>query len=98
MLPVSRFRIEDKSMEPFLKSGDYVFVNKLAYVLKMPDEGDVIVFKNSNKFLVKRVTKVYYDKIFVEGDNILSKKIKSINKNSVVGKVILKISDRPNVK
>lgn len=93
-----RFRIEDRSMEPTLKSGDYIIVNKLAYVFGKPSKGDVIVFKDpkeKNKFLVKRVSKIISNKYFVVGDNKRysqdSRHFGPINKNLIVGKLLMHI-------
>lgn len=73
LFPIARFKIEDRSMEPEFKSGDYVLVNKLAYLLKKPSKGDVVVFKHpkeKDRFLIKRISLVTNsDKYYVIGDN-----------------------------
>lgn len=47
------------SMEPTLKEGQVIIVNKLAYYFKAPNRNDVIVYKQTNKehsyFELKRV-------------------------------------------
>lgn len=47
------------SMEPVLKDGDQVLVNKFVYYIKKPSRGDVVVFKpNGNEnshYYVKRI-------------------------------------------
>ena len=99
MFPISRFRIEDKSMEPFLKSGDYVLVNKLSYVFGNPSKGDVIVFKHpkeKNKFLVKRISVITNsDEYYIVGDNKSysqdSRHFGPIKKDSIIGKVWIKL-------
>lgn len=99
MFPIARFRIEDKSMEPFLKSGDYVLVNKLSYVFGNPSKGDVIVFKHpkeKNKFLVKRISVITNsDEYYVVGDNRIysqdNRHFGPIKKDSIVGRVWIKI-------
>ncbi|HLC59340.1 MAG TPA: S26 family signal peptidase [archaeon] len=98
MWPFTVFRIEDKSMEPYLKSGDYVIVNKIAYAFKNPVKNDVVVLKHRNRFLVKRVGKILEDRYFVKGDNVKSSKdsrhFGPVDKKSIVGKVLF-ISARP---
>jgi signal peptidase I len=41
----SRIRVESISMQPTLYAGNFVFVNKLSYVLGEPTRGDIIVFR-----------------------------------------------------
>ncbi|MGL4911899.1 MAG: signal peptidase I [Romboutsia sp.] len=77
--------VSGESMYPTLKDRDYLFVNKLAYMTKEPQRGDIIVFKTDlldmesgkEKDLVKRV-------IAVEGEHLVIKD----NKVSVDGKVL----------
>ena len=73
MFPIMRFRIEDRSMEPALKAGDYVLVNKLTYIFSNPRKGDVVVLKHpkeKERFLIKRISLVTNsDEYFVIGDN-----------------------------
>lgn len=56
---VSAYRVNSSSMEDSLLSGDYIFVNKLAYEYGAdPKVGDIIVFKypnNPTKDYIKRV-------------------------------------------
>ena len=51
--------VSGSSMEPTLKEGQVVIVNKLEYYIKSPKRNDVIVYKQSNKehsyFEIKRV-------------------------------------------
>jgi len=100
MFPITRFKIEDRSMEPTLKSGDYVFVNKLAYVFGDPSKGDVVVLihpEEKNKFLIKRISLVTSsDEYFVVGDNKGfsqdSRHFGPIKKELIVGKVWIHLS------
>jgi len=58
MFALARFRIDDRSMEPALHAGDYVFVNRWAYRRKAPVAGDLVVLRNpeaAGQFLVKRI-------------------------------------------
>ena len=56
---VSAYRVNSASMEDALLTGDYIFVNKLAYDYgKLPQPGDIVVFKypnNPDKDFIKRV-------------------------------------------
>ncbi|HEY7346748.1 MAG TPA: signal peptidase I [Ktedonobacterales bacterium] len=57
-LSVQTFRVEGDSMLPGLDSGQYVLVNRLAYLFHGPTRGDVIVFHypvNPNEDFIKRV-------------------------------------------
>lgn len=65
----SRIRVESVSMQDTLQPGDFVFVNKLAYLLGDVNRGDVIVFEPpfpSPEPFIKRV-------IGIEGDEIVVK-------------------------
>jgi signal peptidase I len=55
---VQNFRIEGYSMEPNFHDGQFWFVNKLLYLFRPPERGDVIVFippNNSSRDFIKRV-------------------------------------------
>ncbi len=56
---VSAYRVNSASMEDTLLTGDYIFVNKLAYDFGSdPKTGDIIVFKypnNPDKDFIKRI-------------------------------------------
>jgi signal peptidase I len=41
----ARIRIESISMQPTLYAGNFVIVNKIAYLFNSPGRGDVIIFK-----------------------------------------------------
>jgi len=90
-----RFRVEDVSMEPTLKAGDYVMINKLSYLFRKPSEGDIVVFKhpNAESFLIKRIAEVKDSEYFVLGDNrefsTDSRHFGAISRNLIVGKVWL---------
>lgn len=91
-----RFKIQDKSMEPTFKSGDYVIVNKLAYKFGKPSRGDVVVIKHpveKDKFLLKRVSVITNsNKFYVVGDNRDfsqdSRHFGAVDKELIVGKVL----------
>lgn len=55
---VQNFRVDGGSMVPVLENGEFLLVNKLAYVAAKPDRGDVVVFRspaNPEEDLVKRI-------------------------------------------
>ncbi len=90
-----RFRVEDKSMEPAFRAGDFILVNKLAYKFGSPSRGDAIVIKHpveKTKFLLKRISVITNsDKFYVVGDNRNfsqdSRHFGAIEKDSIIGKV-----------
>lgn len=89
-----RFRVQDGSMEPTLKSGDYVIVNRLSYVFRKPSLGDVVVVRNpedKEKFLIKRIQEIKNSEYFVIGDNKElsrdSRHFGAIKKDLLIGKV-----------
>ncbi len=93
-LPLKRFKIIDRSMEPALLEGDYVIVNRLAYLFREPKIGEIIVFKHPTKrqFLVKRIVNKLKNGLYiVTGDNteksLDSRSFGPIRSNSIVGKV-----------
>ncbi len=63
---VQNFRIEGLSMEPNFHDGQYLFVNKLLYMLQPPQRGDVVVFvppNNNSRDFIKRVIGLPGDRI-----------------------------------
>ena len=88
--------VQDISMEPALKPGDFVLVNKWAYLFREPAKGDVIVLKHprdKDKFLLKRVEEIRDSEYFVAGDNRDfsqdSRHFGPIKKDLIIGKVWL---------
>ncbi|HYA99833.1 MAG TPA: signal peptidase I [Ktedonobacteraceae bacterium] len=70
---VQNFMVDGTSMEPGLLNGQYVLVNKLAYLFHTPERGDVIVFhfpKDTNVDLIKRVIGVPGDVIVIDGKSV----------------------------
>lgn len=45
------------SMSPTIRTGDYVIVNRLAYIVNEPERGDIVSFSNKeiNEHMIKRV-------------------------------------------
>ena len=64
----ARIRVDGYSMEPTLRSGEFVIVNKVAYKLGEPARGDIVVFrfpKNPEQEYIKRVIGLPGDEISV---------------------------------
>ncbi len=94
MLPVMRFKVKDRSMAPRIREGQYVIVNRLAYLLKKPRRGDIVVIRHprDNRFLIKRIAEVERGGYVVLGDNekysVDSREFGPISKDLMVGKVL----------
>jgi signal peptidase I len=70
----ARIRVDGFSMEPTLKTGEFVIVNKLAYMMGVPKLGDVIVFhypRDPEQEYIKRIIGVAGDKVQI-GDGQVS--------------------------
>ncbi len=85
-------------MEPALRAGDYVLVNRWAYVFSSPREGEVIVLRDperAERFLVKRIAAVGEGGIVVAGDNKKysrdSRKFGPVIRELLVGKVMVTV-------
>ncbi|MGL4589671.1 MAG: signal peptidase I [Mycoplasmatales bacterium] len=86
-------KIQGESMEPTLKNNDYVLYMKKFYSIK---KGDVVIYRNidiniGNK-IIKRVTKIEGEKVFLNGDNQKestdSDQFGFVDREGIVGKVI----------
>ena len=55
--------ITGESMQPTLRSGQLVGINKLAYLFDMPRRGDIVEFWTGREFMVKRVLGLPGDQI-----------------------------------
>jgi len=94
MWPIARFRVSDSSMVPTLNPGDYVLVNRWAYLLGRPSPGDIVVVRHpthTNTVLVKRVASVTEGgDVIVRGDNpdrsVDSRQFGPIPRGRIVGK------------
>lgn len=90
-IPLLKFRIQEKSMSPYLNPGDLVIIFRTKNIKR----NDVVVFEKDEDFYIKRVDKIDNDKLFLTGDNKKestdSRKFGWINKKDIVGKVIYKI-------
>jgi signal peptidase I len=67
-LVLGRVRVENISMLPTLKPGQFILVNKLAYRLGDYQRGDVVIFHHSaTEDYIKRVIGLPGDKVHVQG-------------------------------
>lgn len=92
--PLEKYRVFGNSMIPSFKPFDLVLVNKIAYFLKSPRVGDVVIVKNQNLNLIKRIKKVKRKMVFVIGDNEKestdSRDFGWISKADIIGKVLIR--------
>ena len=71
---IQNYRIESHSMEPNFKEGQFILVNKLAYVLGEPERGDVVVFhnpRNNDEDYIKRVIALPGDTLEIVDQEVL---------------------------
>lgn len=71
---VQNFRVDGMSMEPTLHNGEYILVNKAAFLFHAPERGDVIVFeypKDPQVDYIKRIIAIPGDTISVEGTRVI---------------------------
>lgn len=92
LLPISKFKVFGDSMLPTLTPGDDILSFNWAYIGRKPSIGEVIVLNFHGRDLVKRVSKIEADQIFVIGDNpdksTDSRDFGTINMDQIVGKVV----------
>ena len=72
-LLTARIRVEGISMEPSLKDGQFVVVNRLAYRWQEPERGDIIVFhfpSDPTRRFIKRIIGLPGDVIAVHDGQI----------------------------
>ncbi len=70
---VQNFRVDGMSMEPTLHNGEYILVNKAAYIFHAPQRGDVIVFEyplNPQVDYIKRIIAIPGDTINIVGTKV----------------------------
>ncbi len=101
MLPLRRFRVMDRSMEPTLREGDQVVASPLPFLLRRPSVGDLVVLRHpfEDRFLVKRISRIEGHLVAVIGDNPRrstdSRVFGPVPLDSLVGKVLLQLSHGP---
>lgn len=72
-LVTARIRVEGDSMEPSLLDGQFVVVNRLAYMVGTPQRGDIIVFRfplNPERRFIKRIIGLPGDSLRVQDGQV----------------------------
>ena len=75
---VARVRVENISMLPTLREGEFLLVNKMAYRFGEVENGDIVVFHNPlnpQEDYIKRVIGVPGDKVEVHDYQVFSERI-----------------------
>ncbi len=90
-LPIRIFRVAERSMEPTIHSGAYVLANCLKPKVR---PGDIVVIRYPKEgiIMVKRVSSINGDEVFIQGDNpkesLDSRHFGAVKSGDVIGKVI----------
>lgn len=96
LIPIAKFKIEGKSMEPKFKEGDVILINKLSYLFSKPQVKDIVAIKVGKiKSIIKKIKEIKGDKFFVIGENLKESKDSRhfgwVLKKDILGKVCFKI-------
>lgn len=76
-------------MEPTLKPNQYILASYFPYLFSNPNKDEMVVFKDKENFIIKRIRKVNRKKYYVRGDNRLdSKEFGWIKREQILAKVI----------
>jgi signal peptidase I len=59
-------RVSGHSMDPTLRDGSFLFVNKLSALISKPDFGDVVIVQESGYQIVKRVIGIPGDTVAIQ--------------------------------
>ncbi len=82
-LALQNFKVDGDSMYPNLHNGEYILVNKLAYLFHSPQRGDIIVFQavpalQPDRDFIKRVialpgetVAVHSGSVFIDGHRLV---------------------------
>lgn len=68
--------VKGQSMQPTLLDGEWLFINKIGYIIGEPDRGDIVILKDPNnqlgfrEFLVKRIVGLAGDTIEVSNGKL----------------------------
>lgn len=77
---------------PYLNPDDRVFVSSIPYFFSRPKKGDIVLFENNGKMLVKRIDEILNNRFRLEGDNKRdSLKVGWIERKDIKGKFVCKI-------
>ena len=95
---ISFFKVKGSSMLPNYKEGDYLLINKLT----KPKKGDAVVLKHpkTNELILKRVSRINGNKVFVTGDNKEfskdSRHFGFVDRKYILGRVLFHIKKNLN--
>ncbi len=79
-------------MMPTFNPGETIIASSIPYFFLKPKVGDIILFKNNNKTLVKRIKRIIDGEYYLSGDNINdSLEVGELKRKEILGKVIMKI-------
>ena len=91
---LSKVKVVGHSMEPALKQNQTVIVSSVPYLIGKPKVRDIIILQRE-RYIIKRISKIKGDKVFVVGDNKKastdSRDFGWVSRKEIVGKVVLKI-------
>lgn len=77
-------------MQPTIKEGNLIIASSIPYFFSKPEKGDIVVFKQKGKLLLKRIIKIEGGLIKTEGDNKAdSLKTNLLKRSQILAKVIL---------
>jgi signal peptidase I len=70
---VQGFVVRGNSMAPTIQSGDFILINKIAYIRHKPQRGDIVVAwtRDDSKRVIKRVVGLPGE-VFMQSDGILN--------------------------
>lgn len=84
------FRISSNAMAETWKTGDYVLVNKLTFVIRKPQIGDAIIFrspKDASEYLVGRITSKTQENFYLVGRSNREEFV--IKSSDIVGRIFV---------
>ncbi len=88
--PIGIYRVAERSMEPSIKEGSYIIVNRWFASLSV---NDVVVARGTDgTTMVKRIKRAKKDRLYLLGDNrsesVDSRKFGWIDRSRVFGKIV----------
>ncbi|HNZ86513.1 MAG TPA: signal peptidase I [bacterium] len=77
---IQPFMVDGASMEPNFYNADYLIIDEISYRFKVPERGDVVVFKNpenTKEYFIKRVIGLPGETIKIQDGKVFLKNINS---------------------